>query len=74
MSTQNTTIDSALDFVSTGGKTDRPRGVVQAIRDFFASLRSGIDAAHHYERLKAQGVPPHEAVQIVFRDHFENKN
>lgn len=74
MSTQNTTIDSALDFVSSGTRTGRPRGVVQAIRDFFASLRTGIEAAHHYERLKAQGVPPQEAVEIVYRDHFAKKN
>lgn len=73
MSNTNT-IDAALDFMPVDKKNRRPRGVMTSLQDFLASLRTGIEAAHHYERLTAQGTPPQKAVEIVFHDHFADRN
>ena len=66
-------IDTALDFMPSERVVRRPRGMLDALRTFFASVRQGIDAAHHYERLTTRGVPPQEAVQIVFQNHFSDR-
>ena len=64
------TIDAALDFMPAEENVSRRRGVMSSLRGFFASLRKGMAAAHQYERLTLQGVPPQKAVDIVFREHF----
>ena len=68
------TFQPTLDYLPAESKGKRPQGIIKTIQTFFAAVRNGINAAHQYERLKAQGVPPQKAVEKVFRDNFENRD
>ena len=67
------TIEPTLDFLPARESKRRPQGLLNAIRNFFGSIREGLDAAHRYERLTGQGMPPQKAVEIVFREHFSDR-
>ena len=67
------TIEHTLDLLPAAKRTQPPHGSLNAIRSFFASIREGIDAAHEYERLIGRGMPPQQAVDRVFREHFADR-
>jgi hypothetical protein len=72
MATQS--YDSALDFLPEAEKTKTggPKGIVGAIKAFFAAINDGLEAQHEYKTLTSRGMPTAKAAQAAFSDHLKH--